>query len=376
MPLTEPTLAILGGGQLGRMLGLAAIPLGYRCRFLDPNPESPALVAGDLLVGAYDDEARLAELTDGAEVVTYEFENVPASAAHWLESHATVRPGPAALEVAQDRLREREKFRELGIASPRSWKIDSVADLEAASKQLGGQGLLKTRRMGYDGKGQQRVQGPSDAQAAFDAIKGQPSILDEMIPFERELSVVAVRGVDGDIRCYPICENVHAKGILQRTIAPTRVDDAVARDARDAAAALMESLDYVGVLALEFFDAGGTLLANEFAPRVHNTGHWTTEGALTSQFENHVRAVCGLPLGETGARGPSAMINLLGDIPSLPELLAIRGVHVHIYGKAPRPGRKVGHVTIELPEDETEAAALIGRVEVLAGFAPAGGESL
>lgn len=365
------TIAILGGGQLGRMLGLAAIPLGLRCRFLDPNPDSPARDAGELIVGAYDDEACLAELTRGASVVTYEFENVPASSARWLTDHATVRPGPVALEAAQDRLRERELFQKLGITTPRSWRVDSITDLELASGELGSTGLLKTRRMGYDGKGQQRVASPTDAQAAFEAINAQPSILDEMIPFERELSVVAVRSAEGEIASYPIAENVHAGGILRRTIAPARIDPATEREARDAAAALLEALDYVGVLALEFFDAGGKLLANEFAPRVHNTGHWTIEGAVTSQFENHIRAVAGLPLGSTAERGPTAMVNLIGDLPDARELLAMPGVHVHLYGKAPRPGRKIGHVTIELPSDPAEASAIIARVESLAGFAPA-----
>ena len=316
------TVAVLGGGQLGRMLALAGIPLGLSFRFLDPSSDAPAGKVGELLVGAYDDAALLDRLADGAAAVTYEFENVPVAAARRVGA----LPGAAALEHGQDRLAEKELFRRLGIPTAR---FGALAD-------TGLPALVKSRRLGYDGKGQRllRAHGP--------VAEGE--LAEELVPFERELSILAVRGRDGEAAFYPVAENVHEGGILRLSRVPA--PGAPQREAEELAARLLDELDYVGVLAVELFEADGRLLANEFAPRVHNTGHWTIEGAATSQFENHLRAILGLPLGSTALREPCALVNLIGTLPPLPELLSLPGAHVHLYGKEPRPGRKLGHVTL------------------------------
>jgi 5-(carboxyamino)imidazole ribonucleotide synthase len=316
-----PLVAVIGGGQLGRMLGLAGIPLGLSFRFLDPAPEAPAREVGELVVGAYDDPAALDRLVSGADVVTYEFENVPVEAAR----RAGAVPAAAALEAAQDRLAEKRLFRRLGI--PTAPIDDEVTTFPA---------LLKTRRLGYDGKGQRLV----ETRPGFDP----GHVLEGLVPFDRELSLLAVRGRDGDTRFWPLVENVHEGGILRLSRAPAA--GAPQALAEGYATRLLDELGYVGVLALELFDVGGELVANELAPRVHNTGHWTIEGATTSQFENHLRAVLGLPLGATDALAPAAMVNLIGRVPPLEELLRVPGARVHLYGKAPRPGRKLGHVTV------------------------------
>ena len=324
-------VGVIGGGQLGRMLGLAGIPLGLSFRFLDPAPDAPAGAVGELLVGAYDDVDLLARLADGADVVTYEFENVPVEAARRVGAV----PGPAALEAAQDRLAEKRLFRRLGIPTAR---IDDEVEAFPA--------LLKTRRLGYDGKGQRLV----DEHPGSDP----DHVLEELVAFDRELSLIAVRAPDGETRFYPLVENVHEDGILRSSRAPAV--DAPQALAEDYAGRVLEELDYVGVLALELFEADGDLLANELAPRVHNTGHWTIEGAVTSQFENHLRAVLGLPLGPTDLRGEAAMVNLIGTLPPPEAVLAIPGAHLHLYGKEPRPGRKLGHVTLLDPTPEREQA--------------------
>jgi 5-(carboxyamino)imidazole ribonucleotide synthase len=316
-----PLVAVIGGGQLGRMLGLAGIPLGLSFRFLDPAPEAPAREVGELVVGAYDDPAALDRLVSGADVVTYEFENVPVEAAR----RAGAVPAAAALEAAQDRLAEKRLFRRLGI--PTAPIDDEVTTFPA---------LLKTRRLGYDGKGQRLV----ETRPGFDP----GHVLEGLVPFDRELSLLAVRGRDGDTRFWPLVENVHEGGILRLSRAPAA--GAPQALAEGYATRLLDELGYVGVLALELFDVGGELVANELAPRVHNTGHWTIEGATTSQFENHLRAVLGLPLGATDALAPAAMVNLIGRVPPLEELLRVPGARVHLYGKEPRPGRKLGHVTV------------------------------
>jgi len=316
-------VGVIGGGQLGRMLALAGIPLGLSFRFLDPSPAAPAGEVGELLVGAYDDAELLDRLAAGATVVTYEFENVPVEAARRVGAV----PAAAALEASQDRLVEKQLFRRLGIPTPR---IDDEVESFPA--------ILKTRRLGYDGKGQRLVEtweGP-----------GPSHVLEERLSFERELSLLAVRGRDGDTRFWPLVENVHEDGILRTSRAPAAA--APQAEAEGYASRLLDELGYVGVLALELFDVGGRLLANEFAPRVHNTGHWTIEGAATSQFENHLRAVLGLPLGSTESR-PSAMFNLIGAAPVMEDVLRIAGAHLHLYGKEPRPGRKLGHVTLVEP---------------------------
>ena len=312
----------IGGGQLGRMLAQAGEGLGVRLRFLDPAPDACAGEVGELLVGTYDDPALLDRLASGADAVTYEFENVPVDAARRVRA----LPDPRALELGQDRLVEKELFRRLGIPTARFGSVEDV----------GLPALVKSRRLGYDGKGQ------------WIADAAQPiasdELAEEMVPFDRELSVVAVRGLDGDTRFWPLSENRHRAGILAVSRAPA--DDAPQEEAEQIARRLLDELGYVGVLAVELFDVGGRLLANEFAPRVHNTGHWTIDGAATSQFENHLRAILGLPLGPTGAREASVMVNLVGALPPLEALGAVPGAHVHLYGKEPRPGRKLGHVTL------------------------------
>jgi 5-(carboxyamino)imidazole ribonucleotide synthase len=331
-------VACIGGGQLGRMLGLAGLPLGLGLRFLDPAPDACAGAVGELVVGAYDDRDGLERLARGADVVTFEFENVPVEAA----ARVGAVPGVAALERGQDRLHEKELFRSLGIATARFGSLE----------ETGLPALVKTRRLGYDGKGQRRVHKP-------EAI-GVGELAEELVPFDRELSIVGVRGRDGETRFWPVGENVHRDGILRVTRAPA--SDAPQREAEELCAALLDELGYVGVLAVELFEVDGRLLANEFAPRVHNTGHWTIDGAETSQFENHLRAVLGVPLGPTGARATSVMVNLIGGVPPLEELLALPGARVHLYGKEPRAGRKVGHVTLVDPDERVveRAVALAG----------------
>jgi 5-(carboxyamino)imidazole ribonucleotide synthase len=324
------TVGVIGGGQLGRMLALAGIPLGLSFRFLDPAPDAPAREVGELLVGAYDDPVLLDRLADGAAAVTYEFENVPVDAAQRVGAV----PDAAALEAAQDRLAEKQLFRRLDIPTVR---IDDEVETFPA--------LLKTRRLGYDGKGQRLV----ETRPGSDP--GQ--VLEERVEFDRELSLLAVRGRDGDTRFWPLIENVHEGGILRTSRAPAA--DAPQAQAEEYGSRLLDALGYVGVLALELFDVGGTLVANELAPRVHNTGHWTIEGAATSQFENHLRAILGLPLGSTESR-PSVLFNLIGSTPPADAILAVPGAHLHVYGKDPRPGRKLGHVTLVEPASGSERA--------------------
>ena len=324
----------LGGGQLGRMLGLAGLPLGLSFRFLDPSPDACAAAVGELIVAGYGEPDGLDRLAAGADAVTYEFENVPVEAA----ARVGAVPATAALEHGQDRLREKELFRALGIPTARFGTLDDT----------GLPALVKTRTLGYDGKGQRRVE---SAEPLAD-----DELAEELVPFDRELSIVGVRGRDGDTRFWPVGENVHRDGILRVTRAPAV--DAPQGEAEDICAALMDELGYVGVLAVELFEVSGTLLASEFAPRVHNSAHWTIDGAETSQFENHLRAILGLPLGGTGARDACVMVNLIGAVPDRAELLALRAARVHVYGKEPRPGRKVGHVTLVDPDDSTIERAI------------------
>jgi 5-(carboxyamino)imidazole ribonucleotide synthase len=323
-------VGVIGGGQLGRMLALAGIPLGLSFRFLDPSPDAPAAEVGELLVGAYDDPELLDRLADGATAVTYEFENVPVAAAERVGAI----PAAAALEASQDRLVEKQLFRRLDIPTPRM--NDEVERFPA---------ILKTRRLGYDGKGQRLVAEWDGGDAAH--------VLEERVAFERELSLLAVRGADGETRFWPLVENVHEDGILRTSRAPAA--DAPQAEAEAYAARLLDELGYVGVLALELFEVDRGLLANEFAPRVHNTGHWTIEGSATSQFENHLRAILGLPLGSTESR-PSLLVNLIGTALRAEAVLAVAGAHLHLYGKDPRPGRKLGHVTLVEPTEAGEAA--------------------
>ena len=361
-------VAVLGGGQLGRMLGLAGIPLGLGFRFLDPSPDAPAGAVGELVVGAFDDPDALEEVGRGAAVVTYEFENVPVASARSLAGGAPVLPPPEALEAAQDRLTEKRLFERLGIPVARYVPVDREADLPGALEAVGLPAVLKARRFGYDGKGQAVLRSAGDAGRAWAAVGGAPSILEALVPFQRELSVLGVRGRDGAMRVYPPVENVHREGILRVSRAPAPgLADGPGEAASTYVRRALEDLGYVGVLAIELFQAGGELLANEMAPRVHNSGHWTIEGAVTSQFENHLRAVVGLPLGATEARGHAAMVNLIGRVPDPAPVLAVPGTHLHLYGKAPRPGRKLGHVTIVADEPEALEERLAEVLRVVEG---------
>lgn len=355
------TIGILGGGQLARMLALAGAPLGVRFRVLDQNPDACAGQVAPLVVADYADLDALAAFADAVDVVTFDFENVPARAAEAVAARVPVFPNPSALAVAQDRLAEKTLFNALGLATPDFVPVDSRGDLDAALGMIGAPSILKTRRLGYDGKGQFRLRSTADADAAWRALAGVPLILERFVPFDREASVVAVRGRDGDFRAWPLTRNWHRDGILSASLAPDPDGDALAASSFDVARRLAERLDYVGVFALELFIEGGRLLANEMAPRVHNSGHWTIEGAETSQFENHVRAVLGWPLGSTAARAPSAMLNFVGELPDAGPVLAQPGAHWHDYGKSARAGRKVGHATVCAPL-AGELASRLGRL--------------
>lgn len=364
----HPLVAVLGGGQLGRMLGLAGVPLGVQFRFLDPSPDAPAQVVGSLVTGALGDDEALARTVDGAHVVTYEWEGVPADAARRLEARGHhVYPSTRALEVSQDRLSEKQTFRDLGIGVADFAAVDDLDGLRAAVERVGLPAILKTRRGGYDGKGQHVLITRDDVESAFAALAGSgPLILEARVPFDRELSVLAVRGADGTTRSWPLVENRHVGGILRVSRAPASPrDPSLQARAEQDARRLLDHFDYVGVLALELFEVRGVLLANEMAPRVHNSGHWTIEGAETSQFENHLRAVLGWPLGPTDARGVSAMLNCVGALPDPRAVLAVEGAHLHRYGKQPRPGRKVGHVTVTAPDD-VELASRLDRLRTIA----------
>lgn len=351
-----PLVAIIGGGQLALMLVEAAQKLGVRTRVLDPKPDCTAGRITEHVVGGFDDAAALEQLARGADVVTYEFENVPVASARMCEGFAPVQPVPAALEVAQDRLSERQLLARLGVPTPAYEVIDSLEDLQAAAKRGGDTALLKARRLGYDGKGQFLLSSPEQAAQAWDAIGKAPAILDSFVDFKRELSVLAVRSGDGEVRVWPLIENVHRGGVLRLSRAPAAgVTPELQQQAERHARAVLEDLGYIGVLALEFFQVGtgasAKLIANELAPRVHNSGHWTIEGAATSQFENHLRAILGMPLGSTKAVGFSAMVNFIGRPPRPGAERAVEGATLHDYHKAAKPGRKVAHVTLVAPTE-------------------------
>ncbi len=354
------TIGVVGGGQLGRMIALAAAPLGIRCRFLEPGAGPPVAGLGEHIAAPYDEKDALDRFAEGLALVTYEFENVPVASAERLAARLAVYPPPRALQTAQDRLLEKDLARRLGIPTPPHRAVDDRVGLDAALAEIGLPAVLKTRRLGYDGKGQAVLRAPGDVEAAWAAIGGVPLILEGFVGFERELSVLSARGRGGETAFYPLVENRHREGILRVSRAPAPgVTPALQAEAEAYARAVMTELDYVGVVALELFEAGGRLLFNEMAPRVHNSGHWTIEGAETSQFENHVRAVAGLPLGATAMRGQAAMANLIGTVPDPARVLAIPGAHLHLYGKAPRRGRKLGHVTVR----GEDAAGVQGRLD-------------
>lgn len=368
-------VGIVGGGQLGRMLGLAGVPLGMQFRFLEPAADCPASRLGEIIRTPYDDPDGLERFAQDLGFATYEFENVPVQTALWLEERVSLAPGSRALEVAQDRIREKTTLRDLGVPVQTFASIASASEIAAAVERVGLPAVLKTRRMGYDGKGQRVLRKGGDAaasvQAAWDALGRVPCILEAFVPFEAEVSQVAVRarraGGGAHHAFWPLTQNEHRNGILWKSEAPAPCDHdgSLATAARTHVARLMDELDYVGVIAVEFFVVGGALVANEIAPRVHNSGHWTIDGAETSQFENHLRAVTGLPLGSTAARGASIMFNLVGKLPLSSRVLAQSGAHLHLYGKGARPGRKVGHVTLTgqdaaaLQQPAAELAALL-----------------
>lgn len=359
------TIGILGGGQLGYMLALAGYPLGLHFRFLDPSPQAPVGRIATRVTAEYDDESALEKFANGLEVVTYEFENVPVQAARCLAKHAAVYPPPEALEAAQDRLSEKSLFEELGIATTNFAAVNSLQELDGALKKIGLPAVLKTRRMGYDGKGQWVLRTTEDVAQLKANFPATELILENFVPFTREVSVLAVRGRTGETAFYPLVENHHRGGILRLSLAPApHLEPKLQEEGEVAARKILEKLNYVGVLAIEFFVCEGKLLANEMAPRVHNSGHWSIEGAVTSQFENHLRAVMGWPLGSTATQGHSAMINLIGEVPEASEVLPVPDAHLHLYGKSLRPGRKVGHVTVRA----SSAKELATRIKMLPGF--------
>ena len=360
------TIGVLGAGQLARMLALAGIPLGFKFLYVDPSHSSPASLLGEQIVAPFEDATALQKLAESSDLITYEFENIPVSVVRKLAQTRSVFPPPIALESSQDRLLEKQFFNQHGIATAPFYPVDDLPSLEQAITVLKLPLILKTRRLGYDGKGQFLVKSLEDAITAFKEL-GQKNIIAEgFVQFDRELSCIAVRGIDGATFFYPLVENFHHQGILRLSLAPAQVH---ATDLNLQASAqvgrILQALDYVGILAVEFFEKEGKLIANEMAPRVHNSGHWTIEGAETSQFENHIRAVTGLPLGDPKPRGFSAMINIIGSMPDATKVLKIPGTHLHDYGKEPRAGRKLGHLTIRADSLEELNLTLLENLDLL-----------
>jgi 5-(carboxyamino)imidazole ribonucleotide synthase len=351
-------VGIIGAGQLGRMLALAGYPLGIETRFLDPNPHSSGGQVAPVIVGAIDDVASIRKLAQQVDVVTFDIENVPVDALREGAGDTAVYPAPEALSIAQDRLSEKLLFESVGIPAAPYVCVSSRDDLHSVLETRDWPVVLKARRLGYDGRGQRIVHSAIELESAWQDLGEVPALAEQWIDFERELSLIAVRGRDGATAFYPLSENVHDDGILNSTTAPY-ADASLLSRAEGYLDTLLERLDYCGVLTVEFFLAGGTLIANEIAPRVHNSGHWTIEGAQTSQFENHMRAVVGLPLGRTAATGYSFMLNLIGELPDREKLLTVAGLHLHHYGKTPRPRRKIGHCTIVSTTEDERAARIV-----------------
>jgi len=347
------TIGILGGGQLGRMLAMAAARLGLKSHIFAPDPESPAFdVASAYTVASYEDEAALARFAEAVDVVTYEFENVPIACAEFLSERRPLRPNARALALTQDRLPEKRFLQDIGLKTAPFLAVEDAGALVRAVATLGRPSILKTRRFGYDGKGQALIREGSDLAALYRALGGDPTILEGLVRFEREVSLIAARGVNGEFAAFDLCENEHERHILARTHLPAKVEPQTETAAKKLAREIIEALDYVGVLAVELFvvrdyDGSEGLVVNEIAPRVHNSGHWTLDGALTSQFEQHIRAIVGWPLGATMRLGAIEMRNLIGeDANSWFDVLSEPGQHLHLYGKMDiRPGRKMGHVT-------------------------------
>lgn len=340
------TIGILGGGQLGRMLSVAASRLGYRCHIFEPGAAPAGDVAHQVTTAPYEDEEALRAFARTVDVITYEFENVPTAALDILESLRPIRPNRRALAVSQDRISEKAFLNDLGLQTAPWAAVNSEADLRAAAETLGLPAILKTTRLGYDGKGQVRLDRPADIAPAWAAMHGTAAILEGFVAFDREVSVIAARGLDGQVACFDPGENIHRDGILRTTTVPSRLSPAQRADAVLMAARILNALDYVGVLGVELFVTARGLLVNEIAPRVHNSGHWTQQGCAVDQFEQHIRAVSGLPLGDGNRHADVVMENLIGDdVLRVPDLLKARDTAVHLYGKgAPRPGRKMGHV--------------------------------
>lgn len=349
-------IGIIGGGQLGRMLALAGHPLGLDFVFLDPATDACAAAVGEHFCAAYDDADALRHFEQQVDLVTFEFENAPPETIAHLAQYVDVYPCANALRTARDRLLEKNLFRELGIATPAFANIESQADLDTAVQQVGLPAVLKTRQLGYDGKGQKVLRTQEDVAGSFAALGNVPCLLEGFVSFSGEVSLLSVRGRNGEIRFYPLVHNTHRDGILRLSIAST--NHPLQALAEDYARRVIEKINYVGVLAFEFFEVDGGLKANEVAPRVHNSGHWTIEGAECSQFENHLRAIAGLPLGSTAKVGESAMINFIGSIPAKEKLLSIEGCHLHDYNKAFKPGRKVGHATLRCVDPATLQARI------------------
>jgi len=356
-------IGIIGAGQLGRMMALSGIPLGLHFTMYDRSVDAPGAAIAPVVTGAFDDLPALARFARGVDVLTFDWENVSVASLRAIARIAPVWPPPRALAIGQDRLLEKRLFQRLGIPITPHAAVDSWRGLQQAIAALGVPGILKTRRLGYDGKGQAPLRHPSDAAAAWQLLCGQPLLYERFVRFTREVSLIAARDRAGRIACYPLAENVHERGILAQTRAPFP-DAGLQRSAEHHMGRLLRELRYVGVICVEFFVERGRLVANELAPRVHNSGHWTIEGAETSQFENHVRAIAGMPLGSTRARGHAVMVNLVGSLPPARKLLALPGVHWHDYGKSPRPGRKLGHLTkvCATRRDRDRAAAQLRRL--------------
>lgn len=350
-------IGIIGAGQLGRMLALAGYPLGLRFTFLDPALDACGARVGACIQGAYDDPTKLRELAHAVDVVTFDVENVPVAAVAPIAALKPFYPQVTALGASQDRLSEKTLFRELRIPTPEFHAVDSRDDLQRAVDRIGVPGILKTRRLGYDGRGQFRLRSARDIDTAWRTLGGVPLIYEAFVPFSTEVSVIGARSSTGEIAIYPLSANTHEHGILHHTLAPYR-NLRLQGEAETYLKRVLKRFNYVGVLTIEFFVLRGKLVANEMAPRVHNSGHWTIEGARTSQFENHLRAICGLPLGSTAALGHSAMVNFIGHMPEPAAALKVEGLHLHAYDKEPRPARKVGHGTMVLPSATARDRAL------------------
>jgi 5-(carboxyamino)imidazole ribonucleotide synthase len=355
-------VGILGAGQLGRMLALAGIPMNLEFVLFDPAKDACGQSLGEFINAAFDDETALQAFADKVDVVTVEFEHIPVHSLEWLQQRVAVFPPPVSVATAQDRLLEKQMFEKLAIPTATYQAIDDEQDFinycSASERAL----IAKSRHAGYDGKGQARINADTDLTLAWQELAGVPLIVEDKVDFDREVSIIAVRNRQGDTAFYPLSENSHAGGILHCT--KVRDNDPVQQQAEDYAKRVMHELDYVGVLTFEFFDSNGQLMANEIAPRVHNSGHWSIEGADASQFENHIRAICSMPLGSTETRGPVAMINLIGEMPARDAVLAVEGAHLHDYGKQARAGRKLGHITL-CANNQAQFDERLGKLEAL-----------